>query len=56
MISEQGFLPDLESHSNEFDFIGFLIPSAFRGYLIHKLPSKFNSSICLLTNYSSKLI
>ena len=56
MISEQGFLIDLKSNSNEFYFIGSLVQSAFRGYLIHKFSSRFDPSICRLVNYSSKSI
>ena len=41
LIFEQKFLVDLKSKSLDFGFIGFLIKSAFFGYLIRKILSTF---------------
>ena len=59
LIYKQGLISpraDLKSNSNEFGFIGFLFQSAFRGYLICKFSSRFDPSICLLTNRCLKSI
>ena len=45
LILKQGFVPHLKFKSFDFSFIGFLVLSAFRGYLILKISSSFDLSI-----------
>ena len=55
-VFEQIFLPNLKFKSNDFGFIRFLVQSALRGYLIRQFSSRFEPSICRLTNGCSKSI
>ena len=45
LILKRKFLPDLRFKSFDSGFIRFLVSSAFRGYLVHKILSSLGPSI-----------